>query len=104
MRLSGVAERENIKSYGKCQVKEKDSSAFNLAVASVVCGVTGYFLIFPSVAGIVLGFMALHKIRKSVEPLKGRKLAIIGIIVSGITTAFWLILFPVVCILWGFAP
>ena len=84
--------------------KEKDSAAFNLAVASVVCGVVGYFLIFPSVAGIVLGFMALRKIKKSPELLKGRKLAIVGLIFSGITTAFWFLLFPIICFFWGFAP
>ena len=63
-----------------CETEAKNSVAFNLAVASVICGVMGYLLIFPSVVGIVLGFMALRKIKKSVEPLKGRKLAIIGII------------------------
>ena len=71
--------------------KEQDLIAFALALASVVFGVMGGFHVFLSVVGIVLGLMALHEIKESLKPLIGRKLAIIGIIVSGITAVLHLI-------------
>ena len=83
----------------------KNSSAFNLAVFSVICGVLGYPCpVLPSGLGLIFGFMALHKIKRSARPLKGRKLAIAGVFVSGVTLAFWILLFPIVCYFWGFAP
>jgi hypothetical protein len=85
--------------------KEKNPAAFNLAVYSVVFGALGYLCpILPSVLGLIFGFMALHKIKTNRSSLKGRKLAIAGVIVSGATAAYWIILFPIICFFWGFAP
>jgi hypothetical protein len=52
-----------------------------LAIASSICGILG-FLCLPALAGIVLGIMALARIRKSEKQLKGKGLAIVGISLS----------------------
>ncbi len=53
-----------------------------LAVASLVCGALG-FLCLPALASLVLGIIALIKIRRSEGRLGGQPFAIIGMCLSG---------------------
>jgi hypothetical protein len=52
-----------------------------MAIASLICGILG-FLCFPAVAGLVLGIIALVLIGRSEGRLKGKGIAIAGIVVS----------------------
>lgn len=62
-----------------------------LAAYSLVLGITAFFTLFlTAVPGLILGIVALGKIKKNPETLKGRKLAVAGIIVSSISCAILL--------------
>lgn len=57
-----------------------------LAIASLVCGVLGFFLCgISSLAGLIMGPMALSRINRSNGQLQGRGLAMGGIVVSAVT-------------------
>jgi prepilin-type processing-associated H-X9-DG protein len=56
-----------------------------MAIASLVCGIVGPCTVgIASIAGIILGIVGLVKIGKSASVLRGRGLAIAGIVVSGL--------------------
>jgi hypothetical protein len=54
-----------------------------LAIASLVCGILGFFC-FPALAGVILGITALVKIGRSGGQLKGNGLAIAGLTISSL--------------------
>jgi hypothetical protein len=54
-----------------------------LAIASLVCGILG-FLCLPAPAGLVLGVIALIRISKSAEQLRGQAWAVCGMGLSGL--------------------
>ena len=55
------------------------------AIASLVCGIVGPCTVgLASVAGIILGIVGLVKIKDNPAAMKGRGLAIAGIVVSGV--------------------
>ena len=59
-------------------------STSGLAIASLACSIAGVFL-FPiilSVLGIVFGHISLNRIKRSDGLLKGRGLAIAGLIIG----------------------
>jgi len=57
-----------------------------LATASLVCGIAGIVTCgLSAVAGLILGIIALSRIGKSAGQLRGRGLAIAGIIISAAT-------------------
>lgn len=58
-----------------------------LAIASMVCGICGCVYAITGIVGIVLGFVALHKIKKSGQS-SGKGFAIAGIVTG---TAFLLL-------------
>lgn len=51
-----------------------------LAIASLVCGLAGFFYLIPAVLGIVFGFVARKQIRTSPVPLGGAGMALAGIL------------------------
>lgn len=53
------------------------------AIASLVCGILS-FLFLPAIAAIVLGIISLNKIGKAGGQLKGKALAITGIVLAGL--------------------
>ncbi|MCX5685287.1 MAG: DUF4190 domain-containing protein, partial [Planctomycetota bacterium] len=56
-----------------------------MAIASLILGIFGPCTVgLASVAGIVLGIVGLVKIMKNPATMKGRGLAIAGILVSGV--------------------
>jgi len=62
-----------------------------LAVSSLVLGILGAFSLgVLSIPGIIYGFLALSRIKKSKGMLGGRGLAISGIAVGGVTVLIWL--------------
>ena len=66
------------------------------AIASLVCGIVGPCTVgLASVAGIILGIVGLVKIKNNPAAMKGRGLAIAGIVVSGLG----ILLLPVLGIL-----
>ena len=56
-----------------------------LAIASLVCGVFG-LLFLPGLLGVILGIIAISRINSSNGAIKGKGLAIGGLVLSGITT------------------
>ncbi len=67
-----------------------------LAISSLLLGLLG-LLILPAIGGMVCGLIAQSRISRSNGQLKGKGLALAGIIVSGVM----LLLIPVVAILAG---
>jgi uncharacterized membrane protein len=64
-------------------VPSQDAGTSGFAVASLICSCAGIVLLgVPSVVGIVLGFVARSRIRKSYGALRGDGLALAGIIVG----------------------
>jgi len=62
-----------------------------LAEYSLVLGLGSLLTVFlTAIPGLILGIVALGKIKKNPETLKGRRLAIAGIIISGIFLAILL--------------
>jgi uncharacterized membrane protein YhaH (DUF805 family) len=63
-----------------------------LAAYSLVLGIASLVtLCLTAVPGLILGIVALDKIKKNPEALKGRGLAIAGIVVSSVFCAFLLL-------------
>ena len=63
-----------------------------LAVASLVLGIAALVTLnLTAVPGLILGIFALDKIKKNPEALKGRGLAIAGIVVSSVFCAILLL-------------
>ena len=63
-----------------------------LAIASLVCGIAGLCTFgLGSIAGIILGIVGLVKMGKSPAPVRGKGLALAGLIISGA----WILLLPV---------
>ena len=57
-----------------------------LAITAFVLGILSLFLsVFAGIPSLILGFISLAKIKKSNGALKGRKLAIAGIVLSCIS-------------------
>jgi len=59
------------------------------AIASLCCGIGGLIMvpILGSIAGVVLGIIALNRIKESGQ--RGKGMAIAGIITGGIGVLFW---------------
>ena len=66
-----------------------------LAVTSLVCACVGWFLFLPSVAAVILGFVARSQIRQSGGTERGDGLALAGIIVGFAWIALFVILVAV---------
>jgi len=63
-----------------------------LAAYSLVLGIASLVTLYlTAVPGLILGIVALDKIKKNPEALKGRGLAIAGIVVSSVFCAFLLL-------------
>jgi prepilin-type processing-associated H-X9-DG protein len=63
-----------------------------LAIASLICGIVGFCTLgLSALVGLVLGIVAILKIKKSLGQIKGMGLAIAGVVVSG----FVIVLIPV---------
>ena len=56
-----------------------------LAIASLVCGIFG-LLLLPGLLGVILGIIAISRINSSNGAIKGKGLAIGGLVLSVITT------------------
>jgi hypothetical protein len=69
----------------------------DLAIASLVAGILGLCTAgLGGIAGLVLGIVALRKIGRSGGALRGRGLAIAGLIVSVCTVLLWVLAVVVV--------
>jgi hypothetical protein len=69
----------------------------SLALASMITAISGFLLAgcfgpIPGIVAVVLGLVALSQIKKSPEKFSGRPFAMAGVIIGGITIAFYLIL------------
>ncbi len=62
------------------------TSTNGFAIASLVCGIAGCFLLFPSVLGVVFGHLAKSQLKR--RPENGAGLATAGLITGYIGLAF----------------
>ena len=64
-----------------------------LAIAALVCGIAGLCTAgLGGIAGIILGIVAMVKVKRSAGQLKGKGLAIVGIIVGILSILLWAVL------------
>jgi hypothetical protein len=68
-----------------------------LALASMIVGIAGFLLAgcfgpIPGIIALVLGITALSQIKKSPEKYSGKPFATAGVVIGGITIAFYAIL------------
>lgn len=52
------------------------------AIASLVCGILGLMLLLPCIPAVILGHISLSAIKKSAGALKGRGMAITGLVMG----------------------
>ena len=67
-----------------------------MAIASLVSALAGLLCMIGSVLGVIFGIIALNQIKNTGQP--GRGMALAGLIIGGITTAFAVVLFFIVII------
>lgn len=67
-----------------------------MAIASLVSALAGLLCMIGSVLGVIFGIIALNQIKNTGQA--GRGMALAGLIVGGITTAFAVVLFFIVII------
>lgn len=65
-----------------------------MAITSLVLGVCGFFCGITAIPGLILGLVAMSKIKKSQGRLGGQGLALAGTIVSGAVLALMVLLVP----------
>jgi len=68
----------------------------NLAVASMIVGIAGVVLMgcfgpLPGIAALVLGLVALSQINRSPEKYTGKPYAMAGVIIGGLSLAFYIL-------------
>ena len=63
------------------------------AVFSLVFGIMAFFMFFSSILGIIFGAIGLSQIKRYPERFKGKRLAIIGIVVSVVFIILYAVLF-----------
>ena len=66
-----------------------------MAIWSLVLGVVGFFCGLPALAGLILGFVSMNKIKRSNGAVGGGGLALAGTIVSGACLLLYLLLIPI---------
>jgi prepilin-type processing-associated H-X9-DG protein len=66
-----------------------------LAITSLVLGILGFFCGLPALPGLILGFVSLHKIKRSNGSLGGQGIALAGTIVSGVCLLLSLVMIPI---------
>ena len=67
------------------QITTATPKTSGLAIASLVCGIFG-LLLLPGLLGVILGIIAISRINSSNGAIKGKGLAIGGLVLSVITT------------------
>ena len=60
-----------------------------LAVASMVCGIMGWFYAIPAICAVVFGHIALSQIKKSNGWKTGRGMAIAGVVLGYVWIGVW---------------
>ncbi|MEL7159808.1 MAG: DUF4190 domain-containing protein [Bacteroidota bacterium] len=71
-----------------------------LAIASMVCGILGFFTVFTALPALVLGIVSLGRFRRDPQYRTGKGMAIAGIIMGGLVILSLLLIFSFV-ILFG---
>jgi len=68
-----------------------DGPTDGMAIASLVLGILGLLFIIPAVPALVLGILSLSRIKRNPQYLKGKGMAIAGIVMGGLVVAIILI-------------
>jgi uncharacterized membrane protein len=70
------------------QEKEAQARVSRLAIASLVLGIVGLPALFPAaIVGLVLGAIAIGRISRQPQNLRGTGLAVAGVAVSSVALA-----------------
>ena len=59
---------------------DRQSTTSKLAIAAIICAILGWVLVVPLIPAIVMGHLALSKIKKN-PLLKGRAIAITSLVI-----------------------
>lgn len=71
------------------------------AIASLVCGILGLFVGVTAIPALVFGIISLNRINRDPQYLKGKGMAIAGIVLGGIVILALLLLLLIVALFWG---
>ena len=82
--------------YGYGYPAQQSFGTNGMAIASLVSALAGLLCMIGSVLGVIFGIIALNQIKSTGQP--GRGMALAGLIIGGITTAFAVVLFFIVII------
>ncbi len=58
------------------------SKSSGKALASMICGIAGFFLILPAIVAIILGHLSLGEIKRSLGRMTGKGMAIAGLVMG----------------------
>lgn len=70
--------------------------ADGFAIASLVCGILGLFLLFTAVPALVLGIISLNRINRDPQYRTGKGMAIAGIVLGGLVILLLLLLVAII--------
>lgn len=85
-----VKRAERRKAKGKKPQASGPTDGF--AIASLVLGVLGFFFLIPAIPALILGIISLGRINRDPQYLKGKGMAIAGIVMGGVVIIAILIL------------
>ena len=72
--------------------KSNETSKKTLAISSLVCALIGGYFSTVSIIAIVLGHIAMHKIKKDPQQFSGKGFAIAGLILGYLGLAIGLVI------------
>lgn len=72
-----------------------------MAVASLVCGILGFFTGITAIIAIITGHMARSEIRRAPERYEGDGLALAGLVMGYMVAGLYLLVFLVVLLFFG---
>ncbi|SER00505.1 DUF4190 domain-containing protein [Neolewinella agarilytica] len=71
------------------------------AVASLVCGILGFFTFFTAIPALVLGIIALGRFNRDPQYRSGKGMAIAGVILGGLVLFAVLLIIGILAATWG---
>lgn len=74
-----------------------------MAIASLVLGILGLIFIIPALPALILGILSLNRINRNPQYLRGKGMAIAGIVMGGIVVAALLIIVLLLALLFAAA-
>jgi hypothetical protein len=71
------------------------------AVASLICGILGFFTFFTAIPALVLGIISLGRFNRDPQYRSGKGMAVAGVILGGLVLFAVLLILGIIAATWG---